>query len=403
MAVNLRMTINMPKQQSSICHCFNGVLTSSIARYLVPIFMVLGAAIAQESPVMAQAATNIINSSFAEKTGKSHQDGIRFTTRAYEREALNLLLREANDVAAQLKLGENLPIVEPNIIPFISTYGMSQMQSKTVGNVATTNYVYYVSVDHKFSYLEVAHQRDVWQRLRDSYRWPKELLNTNEAYQMATQWLTDISMDVAALNRDCKVHVEPDVFVNSGNEGSWPFAAGEITHLQNFANKLAQHTDPVSIFIWKEFTSEARKMLVNYQPSTANSNDVELVLVDNLNRIINKGPVYEKDRFRNVRLREEMKTLLEKNYEGPALAHLNRWLLEDAYPELARHSKNRKTSFVPVYSVSWVSTAAGSSTKASVRLLAPTRTLLSLRVEESKYILRKPLQFTNLQELLSSP
>lgn len=57
--------------------------------------------------------------------------------------------------------------------------------------------------------------------------------------------------------------------------------------------------------------------------------------------------------------------------------------------------------FVPVYYVSWSEKSGGIAGVATVRLFAPTKTLLQLRVEDSKYILRPPIVFTNLAELLS--
>jgi hypothetical protein len=52
------------------------------------------------------------------------------------------------------------------------------------------------------------------------------------------------------------------------------------------------------------------------------------------------GPsIYEKTRFRGVTLRPETERLLKKDPTGAQLAHLNKLLLEDAYPaELARSS-----------------------------------------------------------------
>lgn len=56
---------------------------------------------------------------------------------------------------------------------------------------------------------------------------------------------------------------------------------------------------------------------------------------------------------------------------------------------------------VPVYYVLWSKHRAGpGSGVASVRLFTPTKTLLQLRVEDPKYILRNPIVFTNLAELL---
>ncbi|MDR3562924.1 MAG: hypothetical protein P4N59_16025 [Negativicutes bacterium] len=69
-------------------------------------------------------------------------------------------------------------------------------------------------------------------------------------------------------------------------------------------------------------------------------------------------------------------------------------------------------SFVPVYYVAWCKEWVDipgivSNTKpkwtavASVRLFLPTKTLLEMRVEDPKYILRPPIVFTNLAFLLS--
>jgi hypothetical protein len=61
--------------------------------------------------------------------------------------------------------------------------------------------------------------------------------------------------------------------------------------------------------------------------------------------------------------------------------------------------------FVPVYYVYWRKRDAQArrvpNVPASVRLFTPDKTLLQLRVEDPKYILRPPLVFTNLQFLLS--
>lgn len=61
-----------------------------------------------------------------------------------------------------------------------------------------------------------------------------------------------------------------------------------------------------------------------------------------------------------------------------------------------------KDTFTPIYVVSWLTKgkphySAGGG--ASVTLFLPTKTLLSLRVEDPKYVLRPPLTFTNLEAL----
>jgi hypothetical protein len=200
-----------------------------------------------------------------------------FTTKAYQDEALKLVIREANMAAKELKLPEELPITESNIVKaFINPFGYAYAK-KAVGNVTTKNYAYYVSQGNKFSYLESPHQDELCRKFQAASTLPVSQINTNEALKLATKWLKAVSMDVKALNRDCSVKVE-----------------------------------------------------------------------------------------------------LDSAYVHPPAG-----------------------KFVPVYYVSWSQKTGGVGSVASVRLFSPTKTLLQLRVEDSKYILRPPLMFTNLSGLLS--
>lgn len=209
--------------------------------------------------------------------------GEKFTTKAYQKEAFKLVLQEANKAARELRLPEKLPITATDLFEVhISTYGFSRISTKPIGNVSTKDYCYYASIDHKLSYIEGTHQDQDGFRWRRQYKWPLSRIDTNTAYQSATQWLAAVHMDVAGLNRDCEVHVVPDT-----------------------------------------------------------------------------------------------------DWNNPAF-----------------HEK----TFVPIYEVYWLSRLdkrAGYDGKALVRLFLPTKTLMTLRVEDPKYILRPPIVFTNLYDLLS--
>jgi len=142
-------------------------------------------------------------------TARQRYEKLNATTPAYRKEALQLVIDEANRVAQELNLPENLPITDSNIIrAFISP---PQMVKVGFGNITTSNYTYYVTVGDKFSYLE-KHFADVMNKdyveLKAQYSWPISQMDTNAAYQMATQWLAAASMDVEAINRDCNIHVE---------------------------------------------------------------------------------------------------------------------------------------------------------------------------------------------------
>jgi hypothetical protein len=140
-----------------------------------------------------------------------------FTTSTYHQEALRLVLAEANDVARQLDLPEKLPITESDLERvFIAPYGMSRMFPRPIGTVHTSHYSYFVSIDHKLSYIQYVHEVEAANKWRTEYAWPISRLDTNGAYQLATQWLAAVSMDVEGLNRDCEVFIRPNPYWNAG-------------------------------------------------------------------------------------------------------------------------------------------------------------------------------------------
>ena len=80
------------------------------------------------------------------------------------------------------------------------------------------------------------------------------------------------------------------------------------------------------------------------------------------------------------------------------VASLNR----DCQVHIIAHTAKGKTNdthFVPLYWVYWTKGAQRQGSVASVELFAPTRTLVQLRVEDPAYILRKPLQISELNSV----
>jgi hypothetical protein len=140
----------------------------------------------------------------------------RFSSEPYEREALRLIILEANSVATALHLPEKLPITEESLKRvYILPYAMTEDSGRRIGNVHTVDFGYFVSIDHKLSYVESTHQDEDYIRAMRSLRWPISKLDTNEVYQWAIRWLTAASIDVKALNKDCLLHIRPDVYANS--------------------------------------------------------------------------------------------------------------------------------------------------------------------------------------------
>jgi hypothetical protein len=145
-----------------------------------------------------------------------------FTTPAFQEEGLHLVLEEANRVARDLQLPEPLPITRSNLThAFISPFGYTYIR-KRLGNITTSNYSYNVGQDFKFSDLGVANYDQRCREYYEKYQWPIARLDTNAPYQLATQWLAALHMDVAGLNRDCDIHVGVDPYWNNVELGEVP-------------------------------------------------------------------------------------------------------------------------------------------------------------------------------------
>lgn len=89
---------------------------------------------------------------------------------------------------------------------------------KGVGNITTSNYAYYVAVGNRFSSLVRTHLQEEYSQIQQEYLWPMGRIDTNVAYQLATQFLNAVSMDVKALNRDCSLSIR--AFTPEGVHGA---------------------------------------------------------------------------------------------------------------------------------------------------------------------------------------
>jgi hypothetical protein len=129
-------------------------------------------------------------------------------TEPYQQEALDALIREANQIARKLGLHEDLPIARTNLVAFFVLPRQGNLAWKAVGKIVTRNYSYYASKDNKFCYLERTSPEAEVAKWRQQYLWPISRMDTNAAYHLATQWLAAVSFDVEALNRDCRLRVQ---------------------------------------------------------------------------------------------------------------------------------------------------------------------------------------------------
>ena len=131
--------------------------------------------------------------------------------RQYKLEAQRLLLQEANQIANVLNLDEQLPITESNVVRSFILPLVGARSWKAIGTISTRSYTYCVSKSNQFCYLMGRHQEEDLHRWKTEYVWPVSRMDNNAAYQLATQWLSAISIDVKRLERECRLHVNAAV------------------------------------------------------------------------------------------------------------------------------------------------------------------------------------------------
>lgn len=120
-------------------------------------------------------------------------------TSAYEKEAVKVMLKEANKVASDLHLTETLPLTKENIqgafvsIPlYVDVAGL--------GHIVTSNYTYYMAVSNKFNHLTITHLADKVEYVyKKKYRWRTNRADTNEAVRVARELLSQARIDVPSL------------------------------------------------------------------------------------------------------------------------------------------------------------------------------------------------------------
>ena len=125
-----------------------------------------------------------------------------------------------------------------------------------------------------------------------------------------------------------------ELVFNMVETGGCPLlCSDDITDLESFVNRLRNHLDPLSTFLWEQLSESARQKL----EADAASKEAREALIQELNQLIGSSPIYSEDRFSGVQLSPEARLLVAHDLEGVALSQLNRLLLELTYPkEIAR-------------------------------------------------------------------
>lgn len=115
----------------------------------------------------------------------------------------------------------------------------------------------------------------------------------------------------------------------------------ELVELGPIATRLKEpdKTDLLSQCLTNQLSKATWQMLTNYDEGTNAA--LQQALVDDLNRVMRAGPLYDKQRFEKITLSPDTALLAASNPQGDDLAKLNRRLLLHAYPWSISRNANR--------------------------------------------------------------
>lgn len=126
----------------------------------------------------------------------------------------------------------------------------------------------------------------------------------------------------------------------------------DVKDFSTLIARLRDGMDPVSEFLRSQCSQRTVTLLYSYRSGSVPSDEIRKLLLSDLNSVMERGALYEKERFAQVQLSAETLALIDRSPTGQQLARLNRMLLEQAYPkELAE--KEEKPIDVQAHSLEY--------------------------------------------------
>jgi len=116
-------------------------------------------------------------------------------------------------------------------------------------------------------------------------------------------------------------------------EEAWLLKPPDLVNLPALVTKLRDAKDPVSQYLRDHCTETVRRQLSEYSATAPLLPDLRENLVNSLNITLKSDRFYDKERFLSVKLSPRVKTLLDQKLTGLELVKLNRYLLEETYPD----------------------------------------------------------------------
>jgi type VI secretion system protein ImpF len=120
----------------------------------------------------------------------------------------------------------------------------------------------------------------------------------------------------------------------------------DLTRPGELALKIRSRANPLSSYVYEQFSPEGRAALDAYDGRTPEPQELVLELAASLNGVIRGPLLYDPQRFSGLKLSQETLRLIEQGRKSPNPSFLNRVLLEEAYA--GEIQKMRRHDVLPV-------------------------------------------------------
>jgi tetratricopeptide (TPR) repeat protein len=109
---------------------------------------------------------------------------------------------------------------------------------------------------------------------------------------------------------------------------SW-FTGTDFANLPALVAKLHSSQDPLSRWLFQQFSKPTRDLITG----RSDENQLRAALAGDLNRLLEAGPIYDPNRFAQVKISGYLQQFIAQNPQSDTRIRLNRLLLEAAYPD----------------------------------------------------------------------
>jgi len=122
-------------------------------------------------------------------------------------------------------------------------------------------------------------------------------------------------------------------FVTVFFDGKPELIERDILKPTGLIQRLKSSSDPLSRYISENIRPETKALLSTFDSSEQATNVLKPQLIEDLNRIIGSGSIYDPSMFKDIKTSPYIQELVSKSDKPKYFAKLNRYIIQESFPE----------------------------------------------------------------------